>query len=227
MRSRLPQFVHAWMLVRFGQGVKVVHFIGAVKPWNAAFNRATHSLEGAGGGQPTDFLQQWWRVFLDQVYPRLNDILVGLRMLAGTTNNFLGLGAILSFCFNAIHCFLPMHLITFIKKNRKRMVPRRNNASLELARSSEKESSRSSVNWVNCKKRKKSLFWVQLIESINSMLLVFLALKVRGSLFIFYKFDLWFYELVPFSFNIFRGSDWNFDWAKKHIWIKEIWSLKI
>ena len=50
--------------------MKVVHFIGAVKPWHAALGGAP------SGEQPTDFLQLWYRVYMDRVHHRLDDSLV-------------------------------------------------------------------------------------------------------------------------------------------------------
>jgi len=57
---------------RFGHNVKVIHFIGAVKPWHVGYNTATRTLQG-DAGEATQFLQQWWNVFMDRVHHNLSD----------------------------------------------------------------------------------------------------------------------------------------------------------
>ena len=58
---------------RFGKNVKVVHFIGAVKPWHHTFNTATGQVEPQAetihhGG----YLQAWWSIFMAKVQPKLD-----------------------------------------------------------------------------------------------------------------------------------------------------------
>jgi len=58
---------------RFGSATKVAHFIGAVKPWNLAYNRATRSVETGDGDPPhvVDFVNVWWHIFMDDIHYRL------------------------------------------------------------------------------------------------------------------------------------------------------------
>jgi glycogenin glucosyltransferase len=72
---------------QYGHNVKVVHFIGAVKPWHA-----TNVSQGGASGQPTDFLQLWWRVYKDMVHPRLNDTLKTLVAEPDVFPSALGVG---------------------------------------------------------------------------------------------------------------------------------------
>jgi len=59
---------------RFGHNVKVIHFIGAVKPWHVGFNTATRTLQGEVG-ESREFIQQWWNVFMNRVHPHLPDVM--------------------------------------------------------------------------------------------------------------------------------------------------------
>jgi len=64
---------------QFGRNVKVVHFIGAQKPWHHTFNVQTgHVDTSQDAGHNADFLQIWWNFFLDKVQPHLDKTLVGL-----------------------------------------------------------------------------------------------------------------------------------------------------
>lgn len=74
--SKRFTFLVCHAVYRYGSTVKVVHFIGAVKPWHASYNRATHSLDDASGGGASDFLRLWWGLFMDKVHYRLDDLLV-------------------------------------------------------------------------------------------------------------------------------------------------------
>jgi len=58
---------------RFGKATKVAHFIGAVKPWNLSYNRATHSVETPDEGLPhvVDFVHVWWQIFMEDIHYRL------------------------------------------------------------------------------------------------------------------------------------------------------------
>ncbi|XP_067669720.1 uncharacterized protein [Haliotis asinina] len=65
--SYLPAFT------QFKDQVKIVHFIGAVKPWHHGFNTATGQvmlLPGTGHSQ--EFLQIWWNLFMQTVQPTLD-----------------------------------------------------------------------------------------------------------------------------------------------------------
>ena len=54
----------ATMSTYFGKNVKIVHFIGAVKPWNASFDQ---------NGDPVrpGYLKHWWHIHDTEVMPRI------------------------------------------------------------------------------------------------------------------------------------------------------------
>jgi len=70
--SYLPAFK------QFGKNVKVAHFIGAQKPWHHTYNPNTGGVEGSepGTGHAQEFLQAWWKVFLEKVQPSIQSSLV-------------------------------------------------------------------------------------------------------------------------------------------------------
>ncbi|CAG5133879.1 unnamed protein product, partial [Candidula unifasciata] len=60
-------------LKQFSDNVKVIHFIGPVKPWHHAYNTETRTvtqLPNTEGSQ--EFLQLWWDIFMDSVQPHLD-----------------------------------------------------------------------------------------------------------------------------------------------------------
>lgn len=61
------------VLRRFGSGAKVVHFLGATKPWQYKYNPQTGSvLEQSCGPVPLhelSFLNQWWATYHRGVLP--------------------------------------------------------------------------------------------------------------------------------------------------------------
>lgn len=71
--SYLPAFT------KFKDTVKIVHFIGAVKPWHHSYDPKSgtvHVLPGSGHSQ--EFLQFWWKIFMEYVQPNLDPALAGL-----------------------------------------------------------------------------------------------------------------------------------------------------
>ncbi|XP_071085668.1 glycogenin-1-like isoform X1 [Haliotis cracherodii] len=65
--SYLPAFK------QYKDRVKIVHFIGAVKPWHHAFNTATGEVMPLPGtGHSQEFLQIWWSLFMQTVQPLLD-----------------------------------------------------------------------------------------------------------------------------------------------------------
>jgi len=85
---------------RFGKATKVAHFIGAVKPWNLNYNRATRRVETeAGDLEPVvDFVHVWWQIFMDDVHYRLISDLVSESL------SITSLGC--RFCFLILHFVL-------------------------------------------------------------------------------------------------------------------------
>ncbi|GFO47441.1 glycogenin-1 [Plakobranchus ocellatus] len=68
--SYLPAFK------QFRNNVKVVHFIGAVKPWHQPFNTATGQVTALPDtGHSQEFLQIWWNIFMESVQPNIDPTL--------------------------------------------------------------------------------------------------------------------------------------------------------
>ena len=64
---------------RFGNNVKVAHFIGASKPWHHRYNTVTGQVElQEGSGHSQEFLQIWWDIFMSLVQPHLSPEMVGI-----------------------------------------------------------------------------------------------------------------------------------------------------
>ncbi|XP_033207864.1 titin isoform X3 [Belonocnema kinseyi] len=71
--SYLPAFK------QFGEDVRIIHFIGATKPWLQYFDTLTGIVQPPSDSshlQP--LLQVWWNIFCDNVHPQLNPIMAGL-----------------------------------------------------------------------------------------------------------------------------------------------------
>ena len=61
----------------YGKNIKIVHFIGAQKPWHHTFNIASRRVEpSSDSGHNHDFLQLWWDIFMQYVQPHLDPQLV-------------------------------------------------------------------------------------------------------------------------------------------------------
>ena len=52
---------------QFGQQVKIVHFIGPVKPWLASFDSAGKPVLSRVAKHTQDHLRLWWQLFNNQV----------------------------------------------------------------------------------------------------------------------------------------------------------------
>ena len=57
----------------FKDTIKVVHFIGANKPWKQTFNLDTNSIEGNGTPYESHQLSQWWSVFTRDCLPYIDE----------------------------------------------------------------------------------------------------------------------------------------------------------
>jgi len=65
--SYLPAFK------KFGQDVKVCHFLGPLKPWHHDFDAMNAKVVPVGQNyHVTTFLQQWWNIYRTCVFPYLN-----------------------------------------------------------------------------------------------------------------------------------------------------------
>lgn len=64
---------------QFGKDVKIVHFLGALKPWHHTFNLLSGHVECHGESQHMlDHLQFWWELFMTHVQPKLFPECAGL-----------------------------------------------------------------------------------------------------------------------------------------------------
>ncbi|XP_013176512.1 PREDICTED: COPII coat assembly protein sec16 isoform X1 [Papilio xuthus] len=66
--SYLPALKH------YGQNLKIIHFIGAAKPWLQQFNWQSRSVDAPD--HLRELLQQWWDIFVSQVHPLLDTTMV-------------------------------------------------------------------------------------------------------------------------------------------------------
>ncbi|XP_063548757.1 nascent polypeptide-associated complex subunit alpha, muscle-specific form-like isoform X2 [Cydia strobilella] len=66
--SYLPALKH------YGQDLKIIHFIGAAKPWLQPYNFETRSVSAPGHLQ--GLLQLWWDLFVGQVHHQLDTSMV-------------------------------------------------------------------------------------------------------------------------------------------------------
>ena len=56
----------------FGKNVKIVHFIGATKPWLVTFDEAGNARIGSSEKHTHLHLKLWWQIFNNSVRPLLN-----------------------------------------------------------------------------------------------------------------------------------------------------------
>ena len=61
-----------YLVNRFRDNIHVVHFAGALKPWQLTYNPQNEQLSGNMNGQSDmqrDFLLSWWRIMHQRVWP--------------------------------------------------------------------------------------------------------------------------------------------------------------
>lgn len=64
---------------RFGQNVKILHFIGQVKPWLLNFDSSSKTVYAPQGyGHLGEYLQQWWNIFCADVHKDLTTEMVSI-----------------------------------------------------------------------------------------------------------------------------------------------------
>ncbi|XP_014366073.2 glycogenin-2 isoform X4 [Papilio machaon] len=68
--SYLPALKH------YGQNLKIIHFIGAAKPWLQQFNWQSRSVDAPD--HLRELLQLWWDLFVSQVHPLLDTTMSGV-----------------------------------------------------------------------------------------------------------------------------------------------------
>lgn len=69
-------YTYAPAFQQFGRDVKIVHFIGPIKPWNHTYNSVNgnvNTLSGSRGYVPHErtFLQLWWDIYVTFVQPEM------------------------------------------------------------------------------------------------------------------------------------------------------------
>jgi len=67
----LRSWLRNYILCRFGKNVKIVHFIGAAKPWKCSFDQSGYPIPNL----PEDFhsvehLKNWWAIYRTEVIER-------------------------------------------------------------------------------------------------------------------------------------------------------------
>lgn len=58
---------------QFQSTIKVVHFIGANKPWYLTYNADNNTVVGSTNQNETVHLNQWWSLFSSSVIDKLDD----------------------------------------------------------------------------------------------------------------------------------------------------------
>jgi glycogenin glucosyltransferase len=62
-------------VTQFRNDIRVVHFAGALKPWQLTYNPQNDQLSGNLGGQhevQREFLLTWWKILYERVWPQLS-----------------------------------------------------------------------------------------------------------------------------------------------------------
>ncbi|GIX69312.1 glycogenin-1, partial [Caerostris extrusa] len=62
---------------QFGKDVKIVHFLGAIKPWMESYNSETGRVQ-PGSPHSCEHLQMWWDIFMKHVQPNLTEECKGI-----------------------------------------------------------------------------------------------------------------------------------------------------
>jgi glycogenin glucosyltransferase len=81
-------------VTQFRNDIRVVHFAGALKPWQLTYNPQNEQLSGNLGGQhevQREFLLIWWKILYERVWPQLsknnqNQTQGGLSFSGGSLN---------------------------------------------------------------------------------------------------------------------------------------------
>lgn len=76
--SGFPRWLHDISICfSFGQELKIIHFIGAAKPWLQQYNWESRSVDAPG--HLRELLQLWWDLFVGQVHSQLDTAMVSPR----------------------------------------------------------------------------------------------------------------------------------------------------
>merc|ERR1712025_1186812 len=63
--SYLPAFK------KYGKGVKIIHFVGATKPWQTSFDSSGEAILGGSEAHTLSYLRLWWQLYSTEVKPAL------------------------------------------------------------------------------------------------------------------------------------------------------------
>ncbi|XP_041974786.1 glycogenin-2-like isoform X6 [Aricia agestis] len=63
-------------LKQYGRDLKIIHFIGASKPWLQHYNWRTHTVDAPD--HLREFLQLWWSLFTSEVHTKLDSAMTGV-----------------------------------------------------------------------------------------------------------------------------------------------------
>jgi len=66
---------------RFGENVRVIHFLGSLKPWMYGYDAQTNTVSAPSGYQSLqqlDHVKKWWEVFTTKVQPQLSEECAGI-----------------------------------------------------------------------------------------------------------------------------------------------------
>jgi len=84
--SYLPAFK------KFGKDVKIIHFIGAAKPWKTCFDGSGEAILSSTAKHTSSHLQLWWQIFSTEVKPALAKNVVGKSsvqcMMSGMSSTY-------------------------------------------------------------------------------------------------------------------------------------------
>jgi len=75
----------------YGHKVKIVHFIGATKPWHVKFDADGQPMAGPLEAHTLEHLKQWWNIFHADVKPKLTKLAPG-ESLGPLDSSFLQAG---------------------------------------------------------------------------------------------------------------------------------------
>lgn len=71
-----PENDKSTFISSYGQDLKIIHFIGAAKPWLQHFNFESRTVDAPNHIQ--GLLQLWWDIFVNQVHVQLDTSMVSL-----------------------------------------------------------------------------------------------------------------------------------------------------
>lgn len=55
--------------------MKVIHFLGSLKPWNCSFNFSTMKLNNFSGNDfVRDLIEKWWHIMANKVHPMVENV---------------------------------------------------------------------------------------------------------------------------------------------------------